>query len=98
MRLEVINPVFCEHIPTWKEMEHGVLYISDRFKVSNHLCACGCGQQTVLPFNREKDYGKNWSLSDNNGKISLNPSIGNFSGENPYHAHYYITENKIVWC
>ena len=23
--------------------------------------------------------------------------VGNFNGENPYHAHYYITNNKIEW-
>jgi hypothetical protein len=98
MRITEITPVFCKHIPYWKDMKYGVLYISEDFKVSNHLCACGCGQQTVLPFNKGKDYGKNWSMVNNDGKISLIPSIGNFSGENPYHAHYYITDNKIIWC
>lgn len=90
--------MFCEYIPHWKDMEPGILYISEVYKVSNHFCACGCGQQTVLPFTKEKDYGKNWSMTNNDGKITLVPSIGNFSGESPYHAHYLITENKIIWC
>lgn len=97
-KLNELKPVFSKHLPNWKDMEHGVLYISEEFGVSNHLCACGCGHQTVLPFNRGKDYGKDWSLSNIDGKITMIPSIGNFSGENPYHAHYFITDNKIIWC
>lgn len=97
MKIYELKPVFCENIPSWEDMEQGILYISDLYKISNHLCACGCGEQTVLPFNQEKNYGKNWSLTNNDGKISTSPSIGNFSGEVPYHAHYFITENKIIW-
>jgi hypothetical protein len=99
MKIYELTPIFCKHIPNWKGMEQGILYISEFYEVSNHLCACGCGQQTVLPFTREKNYGKNWSMTVNSdSKISFLPSIGNFSGEKPYHAHYYITENKIIWC
>lgn len=98
MKMHEVKPVFIKHIPAWKDMENAILYISEEFKVSNHLCACGCGQQTVLPFNRDRDFGKDWSMTNDNGKISFIPSIGNFSGENPYHAHYLITDNKIIWC
>jgi hypothetical protein len=96
MRIEELKPIFCEHIP--QEKENGILYVSEKFEVCVHLCACGCGQQTVIPFSIEKSDEENWHLINNDGKISLTPSIGNFSGENPYHAHYFITENKIIWC
>lgn len=94
MKTETLRPVFLKHLPGWCDMEQGVLYISEELGVSNHLCACGCGQQTVLPFG---DSG-GWRLINNDGNISITPSVGNFNGERPYHAHYFITKNKIVWC
>lgn len=91
-------PVIVEVIPD--TLEEGILYISNIFKCSNHLCACGCKQQTYLPFkyisiNNEE---RGWEHNNNNGLITIRPSIGNFSGEKPYHAHYHITNNKIEWC
>lgn len=79
---------YHEHIP--KDLKNGVLYISNKFKTAIHLCACGCGGQTVTPFKR-------WKLTYDNGKVTLMPSIGNWSGQSPHHAHYYITNNKIIW-
>jgi len=89
--LNYLEPVFVETIDN--ELEEGKLYISERFKVAIHLCACGCGIKTVTPTGKD-----GWVLSNNNDKITLRPSIGNFMGENPYHAHYFITDNKIEWC
>ena len=85
-----LKPEYCEHIP--KELEDGKLYISERFGVAIHLCACGCNIKTVTPIGKGE-----WTLSKNQDKVTLRPSIGNFMGENPYHAHYYITDNKIEW-
>lgn len=82
--------VECKEIPA--ELEAGKLYVSKVYKVAVHLCACGCGGKTVTPITQGE-----WSLTENNGAITLRPSIGNWSGENPYHAHYYITDNKIQW-
>jgi hypothetical protein len=90
MKLTELKPVFCDHIPEKKE--EGVLYISEKYRVAIHLCACGCGIQSVTPITKD-----GWTMRNNEGKITLRPSIGNFMGENPYHAHYYITENKIDW-
>lgn len=73
-------------------MEEGVLYISEKYQTAIHLCACGCNGRTVTPLGEG-----GWTLSKSNNTVTLRPSIGNFNGENPYHAHYYITENKIEW-
>ncbi len=89
-RISEIKAHYCETIPNI--LEPGILYISEQFHVAIHLCACGCGGKTVTPLGDGE-----WTLSDNNGEVSLNPSIGNWAGENPYHAHYYITNNKIKW-
>lgn len=89
-RINELTPIYCKHIPA--EIKSGVLYISKEFSVAIHLCACGCGGQTVTPLTTDE-----WLLSEANGKVTLRPSIGNFMGEKPYHAHYYITDNKIEW-
>lgn len=93
MKINTIEPIFCEQIP--KELEDGKLYISEEHGTAIHLCACGCGIETntkLIPH-----WNDGWSLTNNNGLITLRPSIGNFKGEHPYHAHYYITNNKIEW-
>lgn len=90
--IKELTPIFCELVPD--TLEEGKLYISERYSCAIHLCACGCGQKTVTPINSPKE----WQLTNNNGLITLRPSIGNFNGENPYHAHYFITNNKIEWC
>ncbi len=96
-RINELKPVFVKHIPP--ELESGILYVSEEYECVIHLCACGCGGKTVTPFNciiDGHDHGWKYTRTPDD-KITLRPSIGNFMGENPYHAHYYITENKIQW-
>lgn len=90
-KLDNLNVEYVEYMP--KKMKHGILYVSHKFSLAIHLCACGCGVKSVTPFNDAKE----WKLSEKNGEVTLRPSIGNFNGEKPYHAHYYITNNKIKW-
>ncbi len=91
MKLEAIEPCYMEYIP--EQLEEGKLYISEEFCTAIHLCACGCKEKTVTPLNKD-----GWSLNKNDNKeVTLRPSIGNFKWESPYHAHYYITNNRIVW-
>lgn len=89
-RLNSLEPEFVDEIPSIKT--HGKLYVCERFNIAVHLCACGCGFQSVTPIKPNF-----WELKNNDGKVTLRPSIGNFSGQHPHHAHYYITENKIQW-
>ena len=44
--------VEVEFIPPYKEMEFGKVYYSKEYKITNHLCPCGCGQQTPLPIKK----------------------------------------------
>ena len=91
-RIFEIKPVFVDNIPD--KLEHGILYISKTHYTAIHLCACGCGLETVTPLSPE-----NWTLINDNGLVSLKPSIGNTKGELPnYHAHYFIFSNRIIWC
>lgn len=47
MRLIAIRPKYVQHVPD--RLEEGVLYISERFKICSHLCACGCKEEVVTP-------------------------------------------------
>ena len=93
-RLNEIIPIYVEFMP--EILEEGKLYISKRFELAIHLCACGCGIKSVTPIGIYAGKSE-WVLTENNGLVSLTPSIGDWIGENPYHAHYFITNNKIVW-
>jgi len=96
MRLTEITPIYVEQVP--EELEEGVLYISDKYDVAVHLCACGCKVKTVTPL-ADVAGVPGWKLTGTSNVVTLRPSIGNFSGEKPtYHAHYFITNNKIQWC
>ncbi len=92
-KIHSLTPFFCEQIP--ENIENGTLYISEKYGIAIHLCACGCSQKTVTGL--KPYWASGWSMINNNGLVTLRPSIGNFNGENPYHAHYFITDNKIQW-
>ena len=89
MKTQELIIKYCTHIS--KDLDEGILYVSKEYKVAIHLCACGCKGKTVTPLD-------SWKFIDNNGMPTLTPSIGNWSGENPYHAHYFITNGQIKWC
>lgn len=73
-----------EFIPTKEEMKQDVIYISDKYKTSSHLCLCGCGMETVTPL-----ISGQWSYSVNtNDKLSMSPSVGNYNF--PCNSHYII--------
>ncbi len=83
-----LEPVYLVTMPDHENMESGKLYISNKFQLAIHLCACGCKTETVMPFNRQEG----WAMEDNNGVITFSPSI-----LNPCKAHYFIRNNEIVW-
>ncbi|MDX8494627.1 DUF6527 family protein [Mesorhizobium sp. VK22B] len=84
-----LEPRFVEYIPD--DVEAGVLYISHRFSTATHLCCCGCGREVVTPFNPAK-----WSFFERGGKVSLSPSIGNWSF--PCRSHYIVSGNRVLWA
>ena len=88
-RLTELKPEFVEFMPHTKE--HGILYISKRFGLAIHLCACGCGYETVTPI----DGLLAWKLTENDGKVTLHPSIGNQNFE--CRSHYWIRNNRVIW-
>lgn len=91
MMTEIVT-VFVEFIP--ETIKSGILYISREYNSASHLCACGCGTLTVTPLNHGEGELKNmgWDFTENNGTVTLSPSIEN----KPCGAHYHIQNNKII--
>jgi hypothetical protein len=87
MRIDAITPVYVESFPN--TLEEGIIYISRRFRTACHLCCCGCGTKIVTPL-RQTEY----SLTDNNGRISLYPSVGNWN--HPCRSHYVIRHGQVI--
>ena len=90
MKTNDIIPWFVKYIP--EQLEPGKIYISDEYKVAVHLCACGCGGKTVTPIDENE-----WTVTMQGDKLTIRPSIGNWKWENPFHAHYFMTDNIIQW-
>lgn len=70
-------------------LEEGVLYISLKYEIAIHLCACGCGNKTVTPFSM-------WNFTGSDNNITLSPSIRNSSFA--CNSHYWISKSEVVWC
>jgi hypothetical protein len=84
----VLKPEFVEFIP--EQLDQGKIYISETYATSAHKCCCGCGNKVVTPLNPT-----GWKLTVDNGRVSLYPSIGNWSF--PCRSHYWIKRNEVVW-
>lgn len=90
-RASYLKPVYVQYIPPAELVKDGELYVSLEFQTAVHKCCCGCGMEVVTPFNPAQ-----WRLSDRDGKVSIYPSIGNWSY--PCQSHYFIRNNQIVWA
>jgi hypothetical protein len=90
MKIMELEPVFVEGFMPEK-LEQGKLYISEEYWPVLHLCCCGCGKVTSTPIGIE-----GWKLTVTDKKVTLSPSVGNF--QYPCKSHYFIRDNKVVWC
>ena len=84
-----LRPEFVEFIPD--RLKPGILYISRRYATASHLCCCGCEREVVTPLNPAK-----WRIIERAGKVSLVPSVGNWSF--PCRSHYWINANRVQWA
>lgn len=87
-RIDKLRPVYVEQIPDL--LDPGLLYVSMKFSICAHSCACGCGRKVFTPLGL-----KDWQLYYDGESISLSPSIGNFRF--PCQSHYFIRRNKVIW-
>ena len=93
MRITEFKIEYVDFIPPVEAMKEGVLYISRPYMTTSHLCACGCGNEVVLPYGRRD--GMFWTLTERLSGVTIRPSVGSFNL--PCKSHYYITDNKIEW-
>ena len=87
--LSEIEPVFVDTIPD--ELEDGRLYIALKYRTVTHKCACGCGVEINTPL-----HPTGWAITYDGARISLWPSVGNWSEE--CQSHYWIDKNRIYWA
>jgi hypothetical protein len=88
-KLNRISLQRVHHMP--KELQPGILYISEEFGAAAHLCACGCGIKVRTPITANR-----WTFTDSPRGPSLWPSVGNW--QQPCRSHYIIEDGNIVWC
>jgi hypothetical protein len=80
---------FVDVVP--QRLDAATLYVSIRYGSATHSCPCGCGHEVVTPLGRW-----DWKLIVEGEKVSLCPSIGNWSL--PCQSHYWIRRNRVVWA
>ncbi len=78
-----------EYMP--RDLDQGILYVSEEFGVAGHLCACGCGNKVVTPLGPVE-----WKFSEKDGQPTLWPSIG--SWQLPCQSHYWIRNGEVHWA
>jgi len=74
-----------------KELEPGVLYVSEEFGAAAHLCACGCGSKIRTPLGPT-----DWAFEEAESGPTLYPSIGNW--QHACQSHYWIRQGRVVWA
>ena len=72
-------------------LEPGNLYISVKHRLTEHLCACGCGTEISLPLGRSE-----WRIEYDGESVTVWPSIGNW--RLPCRSHYIIEKGHTRWC
>jgi len=85
----ILTHKFVTFIPSKKDLEDDVLYISLDSGTVIHKCCCGCGNEVVTPLSPT-----DWNLTFDGETISLYPSIGNWSFK--CQSHYWIKNSKVI--
>ena len=73
-----------------KELQAGVLYVSEEFLTAAHLCACGCGAKIRTPLGPTE-----WSVEEAPQGPTLWPSVGNW--QQGCRSHYWFRNGEVVW-
>ena len=88
MKTRTWTAVWVDDMPS--SLEPGNLYISAKHRLTEHLCACGCGAEVSLPLGRNE-----WRIEYDCESVSVWPSIGNW--RLPCRSHYIIEKGHTRW-
>jgi len=80
--------VLIDNIPEFDELQELTIYISFKYDIAIHKCACGCGREVMTPLGKD-----GWTVKYD-GEFSFSPSIGNYYF--PCKSHYYVKNNKFL--
>lgn len=89
MKTRTWTAVWIDDMPP--SLKPGNLYISVKHRLTEHLCACGCGTEVSLPLSRSE-----WCIEYDGESVSIRPSIGNW--RLPCRSHYIIEKGHTRWC
>jgi hypothetical protein len=74
-----------------RDLDPGVLCVSEEFGAAAHLCPCGCGTKVRTPLGPT-----DWTLQETDRGPTLYPSVGNW--QQSCQSHYWIDGGEIVWA
>jgi hypothetical protein len=89
MKVSAITVQNVDFMP--KQLEPGILYVSQKYGTAAHLCACGCGEKIRTPLGPTE-----WGVTGSDNYPNMWPSVGNW--QKACRSHYVIQEGKIIWC
>jgi len=75
-----------------RPLQEGIFYHSIQHAQCIHLCACGCGTETVTAL--EPHWRDGWTLHNPGPNFSLTPSIGNM--QLACRSHYQIEPGGVI--
>lgn len=83
----------------WDEKERKAIF-SDKAVGIQHGCPFGCGKWSTLFFAEQQSKSAirqdGWKIIKPFPEASLEPSIGLWRGQNPYHWHGYLTDGVFT--
>jgi len=88
-RIDRLTPHLVETMPD--TLENGIIYISQKYRIALHNCACGCGEEVSTPLGPTE-----FSVKIENESVSVRPSIGNH--DYACKSHYVIDHGAILWA
>lgn len=74
-----------------KDLNPGVLYVSEEFGTAAHLCPCGCKTKIRTPLGPT-----DWTVDETKSGPTLWPSVGNW--QLPCQSHYWIERGQVIWA
>jgi hypothetical protein len=87
VRIKAVSLKDVDLIP--QNLEDGILYVAEQYRIAVHSCCCGCGMEVTTPLGVGQ-----FRLTRDKVGPTLYPSIGNH--DYPCKSHYWIESGKVI--